>query len=241
MARTVAEIMNRELLGIRPGERRQNVVDALAAFGVSAVPVLDAERRPIAMLSAKDLLREEEPSPNAPVDTVAPDATIQAAAERMAETGHHELVVVDAAGHAVGIVSTLDVVRGLIGHPTPHPASFPHQDALYGVTWSDDVPLRADRASVAHDGPGVLVLVYGRAGSEESVVWAGACANVRARLDDLLTLPQDDPLLARVLARGDLRFRVARVLDDARARGIAARIAETARLGHLPLPHDVVA
>ena len=44
-----------------------------------------------------------------------PGATIQEAARRIGETGHHRLVVVDARDRPVGIVSSLDIVRGLIG------------------------------------------------------------------------------------------------------------------------------
>jgi len=234
MAKTVVEIMNRELLSVRPQERADTVRDALVTFGVSAVPVVDDERHPIGFLSARDLLRDARPRPSAPVVTIASGATVRDAARVMGESGHHQLVVVDDHRRAIGMVSTLDVVRALIGLPTAHPAAFPHADGSRGVAWTDDAVLAEESIAAAPDGPGILLLVQGGEGVREGIVWVEPCENVRQRLDDMLSLPQSDARLARVLLRPGLRFRAAHVPQASRRAEIAGEIADA--LAHAPPP-----
>jgi CBS-domain-containing membrane protein len=42
----------------------------------------------------------------------------------LAEHGTHQLVVVDDNGRAIGMVSAVDFVRGLLGVPAEHPHTF---------------------------------------------------------------------------------------------------------------------
>lgn len=51
MARTVKEIMNRELLSVRSDDSSADVLNGLLALGISGSPVLDAEGRPTGMVS----------------------------------------------------------------------------------------------------------------------------------------------------------------------------------------------
>jgi CBS-domain-containing membrane protein len=53
--------------------------------------------------------------------TIDADAFVSTAAVMLAETGYHHLVVVDREGCAIGILSALDVVRGLCGLTAKHP------------------------------------------------------------------------------------------------------------------------
>jgi hypothetical protein len=134
-------------------------------------------------------------------------------------------VVVDGDRRAVGVVSALDIVRGLVGVPARHPRGFPHFDVAAGVSWTDDAPLDLLHAEAAPNGPGVLALVYGRAGVAERVTWAESCSNVRSRIYALLKEPPFDmPALARAVAEGHLRFRAAWIADDAERERVLALV-----------------
>lgn len=215
MAILVEEIMNRELFSIRSVERARDALGYLVALGISGSPVLDQSGNPIGMVSIRNLLHAQEGDTvesymTHPVVTIRDKSTIQEAARIQGETGYHRLVVVDEAGLAVGIVSALDVVRGLIGMPATHPPVFPHYDDTTALTWTDDTVLEFDRVEAAPDGPGVLVLIHGGAGKPERVVWAESTANVRTRLLDMLSTPQSKiPVLQHWLDQGQLRFRAA--------------------------------
>ena len=229
--------MNRELFAIRPEEKAEPVLEAILEFGITAVPVLDATRKPVGVVSLRDLVRKDRRSRRmtTPAATVAEGASIPDAGRALVAANVHHLVVVDEAGRATGMLSAMDVVRGLLGIPAQHPRSFPHRDERFGVTWTDDRELRAESAADAPNAAGVLVLSEGGLGRVESVVWAESCGNMRARVDELLGIPQtDSPLLAKILARSDLRYRCAVVPDRDRAAVIAAALSEVA--SHLPLP-----
>jgi CBS domain-containing protein len=162
-------------------------------------------------------------------------ASLESAGEALTKTESHHLVVVDSAGKAVGMVSAVDVLRGLLGIPARHPAGFPHFDGELGVSWTDDTVLAPGNLDEAPEGPGVIVLVRGGRGIVETPVWAEASLHVRTRLEELLSIPQDDaPALAAILARGSLRFRAASVPDAARRERIVGTLRE--RLRHAPLP-----
>ena len=57
------------------------------------------------------------------VVTVYVDESIATAAQTLASRDVHQLVVVDETGRAVGILSSLDAVRGLLGLAAKHPAA----------------------------------------------------------------------------------------------------------------------
>lgn len=218
MPKQVKEIMNRELFSLRIQDGTDDALGYIIGLGITAAPVLDEAKKPIGVASFRDLLRAPSPSTVAqrmtvPAVTVGADASIEDAARVLAERGVHRVVVVDAEGRAVGVASSLDVIRGLLGLPASHPSAFPHWDKGHGVSWCDDTLLELDRLDVAPDGPGVLVLIRGGRGVEERVVWAESAHNVRTRLYDLLSRPQDEqPMLKRILASyAGLRFRAAAI------------------------------
>jgi CBS domain containing-hemolysin-like protein len=175
MAILVEEIMNRELFFLRPDEPVDDALGYLLSLGISGAPVVDAEMVPIGMLSFRDAAqadsgRRVDENMHRPVVSIARTSSIEEAARRMAETGYHRLVVTDASGKAAGLVSALDVMRGLIGLPAAHPAQFPHFDATTGLVWTDDAPLDAERIDMAPDAAGVLVLTRGPPGNRCQMV-----------------------------------------------------------------------
>lgn len=238
MARTVQEIMNRELLAVRPDLPAAEVGVLLRSFGVGAAPVLDDARRPLGVVSVRDVLDADGTAGDRmtrPAICVGSATSVEEAARRLAGTEMHHLIVVDASGAAAGMLSTLDLLRAVLGMPARHPAAFPHWDETTDVSWTDDWNLETEHATRAPDGAGVLVLVRGSAGETEVLVWAEPCGNVRARVLELVQVPtRQEAALVRVLALRDLRFRAASVQDeDARERVVSIL---RDRLEHLPPP-----
>ncbi len=74
------------------------------------------------------------------------------------------------------------------------------------------------------DGPGVFVLIEGAPLKRDWVVWIEASPNVRARLTDLLSTPQNDAVLARILQRaGNLHFRATALADESERSRVVRR------------------
>lgn len=215
MAEYVDEIMNHELFCLRPGEIVEHALRFFSALDITAAPVVDETRRPLGFVSLRDLVRVDGSCPvsecmTSPADTVATGTTVDTAARSLAERNRHHLAVVDADGLVVGYVGSLDVVRGLLGVPVPHPGAFGHYDPSTGVAWSNDVPLVEASIDKAPDGPGLLRIVRSRPNEPDRIVWSEATHNVRTRVIDLLSGPQ--PQLAPVmpdLEAGRLLFRTA--------------------------------
>jgi len=241
MPRTVQEIMNRELFSLRIQDGTEEALGYIIGLGITAAPVLDEAKKPIGVASFRDLLRSRAPATVAermtvPAVTIPVDARVEDAARLLAERGVHRVVVVDRDGKAVGVASSLDVIRGLLGLPAEHPSTFPHWDKVHGVTWCDDTLLELERLEVAPDAPGVLALIRGGKGLEERVVWAEAAHNVRTRLYDVLSRPQDEqPLLKRILASySGLRFRAAAITMTDQREAISEALMADALSGLTP-------
>jgi len=230
--------MNRELLAVKPDLPICEARVLLRSFGISAAPVLDEARHPLGVLSVRDVLDGEGTASqrmSRPAICVSSSTSIEDAARRLASTDMHHLVVVDGTGATAGMVSTLDLLRAVLGMPTHHPDAFPHWDDATRASWTDDWALEEGGLAHAPDGPGVLALVRGSAGERDEVVWVEACNNTRARLLELSELPtQQEAALTRVLALRGLRFRAAAVRDEA-ARGNIVRLLRD-RLDHVPPP-----
>ena len=126
MSKTVADIMNPKLLYIRDGDRVSLARRHIIEFGITAVPVLDETHRPVGVVSLRDLAQNDGDhfQPTGTVATVLATATIDEGARKLAESHYHHLIVVDEKGIAVGMVSSLDFVRALVGLPPRHPEKF---------------------------------------------------------------------------------------------------------------------
>jgi CBS-domain-containing membrane protein len=117
--------MNKQLVYLRDGDRVEIAKQPIIDFGITAVPVLDDAHRPVGVVSLRDLVEHGVRATRStePVAMVAVDAPITAAAKVLAEANVHHPVVVDSQGTAVGMISALDVVRGLTGLPPLHPGA----------------------------------------------------------------------------------------------------------------------
>lgn len=227
MAALVEEIMNLEVFTLRPDETAEDALSYVLALGITGAPVIDDADELVGMISIRDLLggrtgKTVGERMATPAATISKRAPITEAGKLMGETGYHRLAVTDESGQLVGVLSTIDVVRGLTGLPASHPSTFPHYDPETGVTWTDDHALEFERVEAAPDGPGVIALIRGGPGVRESLVWVEVASHMRRRLIDLLSLPEEQTLMLRkILAFKALRFRAAAIVDPTERERVA--------------------
>jgi CBS domain-containing protein len=136
----VRDVMTTEVVTAEPSTPFKEIAARLAQHRISAVPVVDAGRRVLGIITEADLLlKQEHPDPKAdvsliwtrrrrrerakaaaavagklmtaPAVTVSPTATITEAARRMHTAGIKRLPVVDETGRLVGIVSRADLLK----------------------------------------------------------------------------------------------------------------------------------
>lgn len=210
-ARTVEQAMSRELFALGPAEPVERVIRSLLLLGLTAAPVIDDEGKPVGMLSLRDCLSHTGDTVGermtTPVVMIWAHATLADAAELFADTNQHRAVVVDEEGHAIGMLSALDLVRALMGKPTPHPSVRVDYDEATGLFWTDAEPLDLQHVHDAPEGPGLFVLTDAT-GQLERIAWAEASEDIRARLMDLVLRTSGQPSpLARILERSGIRFR----------------------------------
>ncbi|NVB38073.1 CBS domain-containing protein [Pseudenhygromyxa sp. WMMC2535] len=210
---TVAEIMNKEVYAVRTDELVGEVLGMILTLGITAAPVVDEEGVALGLVSLRNLARASREDSvdkhmTTPPATISPSAEAEQAGREMGQLAYHHLVVVDASDKVVGFVSSLDVIRGLVGLPAAHPPAFPNQEPESGLSWSPNLPLDAEHIAKLRGGPGMLVLTH--AGNPDEVLWAEANADVPARLRSLLEGDHGLPEQVRTrLEQGSLAFRAA--------------------------------
>jgi CBS domain-containing protein len=214
MSETIDAIMNHEVYTVRTHEPSGEVLGMILTLGITAAPVVDERDIPLGLVSLRNLARAKRDEPvskhmTTPAATVSPSTTVEDAARQMGQLSYHHLVVVNARGRVAGFVSSLDVIRGLVGLPASHPPAFPHQEPESGLNWTPTLPLTVDNvAVVAQQGPGMLVLISPDAPDE--VLWAEASNSVAARLRSFITGDHNLPeSVAEQLGAGKISFRTA--------------------------------
>lgn len=136
---TVRDLMTKTVVVVDGSAPFKEIVRLMQEVGVSALPVVDAGRRLVGIVSEGDLILKEDPGQEGeahlfesrrqrgsrakarglvaeqlmttPVVTVPPDASLGEAARLMHERGVKRLPVVDPDGRVIGIVSRTDVLR----------------------------------------------------------------------------------------------------------------------------------
>ena len=139
MARIVKDVMTKEVVVAGRDTPYKEIVELMHEHRVTALPVIDAQGRPIGIVSEADLLLKEELGPEAtaarpqgthrqgqrakaagrtaaelmttPVVTVGPDELLPGAARLMHRHGVKRLPVVAEDGRVIGIVSRADLLR----------------------------------------------------------------------------------------------------------------------------------
>jgi CBS domain-containing protein len=137
----VRDVMTSAVITATVDTTFQELTGLMLDAGVSGIPILDEEGRPIGIVSETDMISKEAYQSqrhaaanvllgqtenvwaaksrglragdlmSSPVRTVRADDLVRLAAARMVATGVNRLPVVDAGGHLIGIVSRSDVLR----------------------------------------------------------------------------------------------------------------------------------
>ena len=130
----VAQIMSRDLVCAHPALATEVLAELLVRDRIGCVPVVDKHGRPVGLITKRDLVEQllvvgpvgtDTPTtrsllPRTAMELMLPvaitlteDATVEQAATVMTRESVHHLGIVDADGRLVGVVSALDIVRGL--------------------------------------------------------------------------------------------------------------------------------
>lgn len=116
----LTEILTPQVVCVRRETGLDVVERALDRHAIGAVPVVDEERRPVGMVSRRDL-RNASATKTQARDVMSPTTIMlhestpaTHAAALMAFEGVHHIPVIDGRGELVGLVSSLDLLR-LIG------------------------------------------------------------------------------------------------------------------------------
>ena len=126
----VADLMHTNLETISTSDTIASAIAVLADSHVSGLPVLDEAGRFVGVLTASDILQgvaeRDDPKSREQLfedtlvgdlmtprtETIAPDATIREAAQRLLYLEMHRLFV-EHEGKLVGVISTSDLIRAL--------------------------------------------------------------------------------------------------------------------------------
>ena len=133
----LGDILGIETTCVRLDVRTDTVADLLVANGLRAVPVVDASRRLVGIVSKTDLLRKSAARrrPTTVSDIMTPivhglpeDAPVAYAISLMAFEGLHEVPIVDSKSHVIGMITSTDVLRWVaqsLGYVVPGKVDVP--------------------------------------------------------------------------------------------------------------------
>lgn len=119
----VSAVMTPRLLTISSAAPLPDAAWGLSLQGIAGAPVTDEQGKLVGVLSRSDLadpraLRGDADAPHTVRDAMTPvllavrdSDPVSFAVRRLVETGVHRLIVVDAAGAPVGILTPMDVLR----------------------------------------------------------------------------------------------------------------------------------
>jgi CBS domain-containing protein len=152
MEATARDAMTTAVLTLAPEMSLEDAVLALSARGVSGAPVCDPRGRPLGVVSKGDLAEWcvsphghsngcVEDAMSTEVVSAAPDEPLRSVASRMVFEGAHRIVVLDAEGAVIGIITPLDVLRvslDVTDFGAVHSPSQPHRFA----SWPTEDPTR---------------------------------------------------------------------------------------------------
>ncbi|WP_245959818.1 CBS domain-containing protein [Prauserella flavalba] len=157
--------MTRPVVTISGKTSFKDIVAVLAEHGIGSVPVVDAQDRPIGVVSEADLLAKEDRrgAPEPPslftelrrwrrwnrargrlaedvmtrhVVTIGRDDTLGSAARRLAEGNLRRLYVVDGTGKLVGVVARRDVLSVFL-QPDEELGKLVRREVLHRAMWLD--------------------------------------------------------------------------------------------------------
>ena len=117
----VADAMTRDVLWLEVDEPVSQAAWTLAAEFISGAPVRDRNGKLVGVLSNADLAKMTVPQGFAHVRdlmtpssiTISEDASLEDAVALFSERGVHRVLVTNARGDVVGVLSSLDLIRGI--------------------------------------------------------------------------------------------------------------------------------
>ncbi|MFF8378177.1 CBS domain-containing protein [Streptomyces sp. NPDC015661] len=118
--RSVADLMTPTAVAVQRGTSFKEIARLLDEYGITAVPVVDEENRPVGVVSEADLLRRHtakdgpssaEAMMSSPAVTARPSWTAVEAARLMERHRVKRLPVVDADGRLIGVLSRSDLLQ----------------------------------------------------------------------------------------------------------------------------------
>jgi CBS domain-containing protein len=178
----VADVMTTEVLTVTPEASLKQVAELLSKCGISGLPVVDAERHVLGVVSEADIiLKERRPDrPNfwhrlfdgraqlsakaaartageamtSPAVTVTAERRVDAAAGLMLDRQVNRLPVLDRDGKLAGIVTRADLVRAFV-HTDEEIAREIREEVLVHELWlnPEDFHVTVERGEVTVDAP----------------------------------------------------------------------------------------
>ncbi|MGW6395719.1 CBS domain-containing protein [Streptomyces sp. NPDC055103] len=118
--RSVADLMTPAAVAVQRGTSFKEIARLLDEYGITAVPVVDDENRPVGVVSEADLLRRHtakdgpstaEAMMTSPAVTARPSWTAVEAARLMERHRVKRLPVVDSEGRLIGVLSRSDLLQ----------------------------------------------------------------------------------------------------------------------------------
>jgi len=118
--RSVADLMTPTAVSVRPGTTFREIARLLDHYGITAVPVVDDDSRPVGVVSEADLLRKQTSSfvgntarelMTSPAVVAQPEWGVVRAARTMERGRIKRLPVVDDEGRLIGVISRSDLVQ----------------------------------------------------------------------------------------------------------------------------------
>jgi CBS domain-containing protein len=229
MARTAAEIMDRDFVYASHGESILELLHHMEERGLSSAPVLDLDGRPLGSATVREIeschdIEELADHLTRSAVSVNQHTSIEVAARALAERQADSLVLVNEHGVAVGALSALDLLRAVLGLNNTQSVRGKTHVLRADLAWSNAEYLELSAAHRAPEAPGLIALSAGADTEAKRPLWAESSLNIRERLDKMLRNPQGDPKLEALLTvyPRTLRFRCV-VVHDARRRERLAR------------------
>jgi CBS domain-containing protein len=163
---SVREVMSSPVITVRKGESAMRVAKLMIDNGIGSVVVVDEEKRPIGIITERDIVKmlasggfdpertRAEDIMSQPLRAISPELGIEEAAKLMRRFGVKRLPIMEK-GALIGIISSGDILRvtpsiieillerSVIGPPAPEPKAAP----LMGYcdqcgAWSDGLKLK---------------------------------------------------------------------------------------------------
>jgi CBS domain-containing protein len=231
MSVTVSEVMDPDFYYASQADSIGHVLHDMSALGLGSAPVLDLDGHPLGMALRSEIdgcRRVEELTEHLqhPALSVHQNTDIEAAARMLEEHGADCLLLVNDQGVAVGALRADELQRAVHGLRTGHKDALGEQ--RHSGTWSRGALLDLESLRHVPAAPGIILLDPGSPEGKPNIVWVEAALNIRERLDEMLRMPQDEPVLEALLDvfPRQLTFRALVVSDaDRRARLLRSLLA----------------